>query len=111
MTMEDMRVVKADEYAAAGVPSDERREMFEVEDFCAAYTPERWRQAEPQRVPSKQLMKGAKRSLWRASTYTAGGTTDNAPQDHGFMYGHGFQDLDDHMWEIIYMEPSAINQG
>ncbi|MBN3885429.1 MAG: VOC family protein [Nostoc sp.] len=41
----------------------------------------------------------------------AGGTTYNQPQDHGFMYGHGFADLDGHIWEIIYMEPSAINQG
>jgi predicted lactoylglutathione lyase len=41
----------------------------------------------------------------------AGGTTYNEPQDHGFMYGHGFQDLDGHTWELIYMEPSAINQG
>jgi predicted lactoylglutathione lyase len=42
---------------------------------------------------------------------TAGGSTYNAPQDHGFMYGHGFQDLDGHIWEIIFMEPSAIHQG
>lgn len=41
----------------------------------------------------------------------AGGTTYNEPQDHGFMYGHGFQDLDGHIWELIYMEPGAINQG
>ncbi|MDZ8261305.1 VOC family protein [Nostoc sp. ChiQUE01b] len=41
----------------------------------------------------------------------AGGTTYNEPQDHDFMYGHGFADLDGHIWEIIYMEPSAINQG
>ncbi|WP_375505696.1 VOC family protein [uncultured Nostoc sp.] len=41
----------------------------------------------------------------------ADGTTYNEPQDHGFMYGHGFADLDGHIWEIIYMEPSAINQG
>jgi predicted lactoylglutathione lyase len=41
----------------------------------------------------------------------AGGTTYNQPQDHGFMYGHGFQDLDGHIWELIYMEPSAIKQG
>jgi uncharacterized protein len=40
-----------------------------------------------------------------------GGTTYNDPQDHGFMYGHGFQDLDGHIWEVIYMEPSAIHQG
>lgn len=26
----------------------------------------------------------------------AGGTTYNEPQDHGFMYAHGFQDLDGH---------------
>lgn len=39
----------------------------------------------------------------------AGGTTYNEPQDHSFMYGHGFQDLDGHIWEIVYMEPSAIN--
>ena len=38
----------------------------------------------------------------------AGGTTYNEPQDHGFMYGHGFQDLDGHIWELIFMEPSAI---
>lgn len=41
----------------------------------------------------------------------AGGTTYNEPQDHGFMYGHGFADLDGHIWEIMYMEPSAISQG
>ena len=41
----------------------------------------------------------------------AGGTTYNEPQDHGFMYGHGVQDLDGHIWEIIYMEPSAIKQS
>ncbi|AYC32133.1 glyoxalase/bleomycin resistance/extradiol dioxygenase family protein [Pseudomonas cavernae] len=42
---------------------------------------------------------------------TAGGATYNQPQDHGFMYGHGFEDLDGHIWELMYMEPSAINQG
>ena len=38
----------------------------------------------------------------------AGGSTYNQPQDHGFMYAHGFQDPDGHIWELIYMEPSAI---
>jgi hypothetical protein len=40
----------------------------------------------------------------------AGGSTYNEPQDHGFMYGHGFQDLDGHIWEIIYMDMSAMNK-
>ena len=33
----------------------------------------------------------------------AGGSTYNEPQDHGFMYGHGFQDLDGHIWELVHM--------
>jgi predicted lactoylglutathione lyase len=38
----------------------------------------------------------------------AGGSTYKEPQDYGFMYGHGFQDLDGHIWELAFMEPSAI---
>jgi uncharacterized protein len=38
----------------------------------------------------------------------AGGSTYNEPQDHGFMYAHGYQDLDGHIWELVYMEPEAI---
>lgn len=41
----------------------------------------------------------------------AGGTTYNEPQDHGFMYGHGFQDLDGHIWELVYMEPSPSDRA
>jgi len=26
---------------------------------------------------------------------------------HGFMYGHGFQDLDGHIWELMWMDPGA----
>jgi uncharacterized protein len=38
---------------------------------------------------------------------TAGGTAPNAATDHGFMYGHGFEDLDGHIWELIHMDASA----
>jgi predicted lactoylglutathione lyase len=37
----------------------------------------------------------------------AGGTAPRAPQDHGFMYGHGFTDLDGHVWEVLWMDPNA----
>ncbi|MGE0886586.1 MAG: VOC family protein [Blastocatellales bacterium] len=40
----------------------------------------------------------------------AGGTIYNQPQDHGFMYGHGYQDLDGHIWELMWMDPNAIRQ-
>ncbi len=39
----------------------------------------------------------------------AGGTIYSEPQDHGFMYSHGFQDLDGHIWELIFMEPNVPN--
>jgi len=40
----------------------------------------------------------------------AGGSTYNDPQDHGFMYGHGFQDPDGHIGELIFMEPGTVKQ-
>jgi hypothetical protein len=38
----------------------------------------------------------------------AGGNTYNQPQDYGSMYGHGFQDLDGHIWELMYMDEKAV---
>lgn len=37
----------------------------------------------------------------------AGGNATKAPMDQGWMYGWGFQDLDGHLWEVIYMDPAA----
>jgi predicted lactoylglutathione lyase len=37
----------------------------------------------------------------------AGGKAPNPVQDHGFMYGHGFEDLDGHNWEVMWMDPNA----
>jgi uncharacterized protein len=39
----------------------------------------------------------------------AGGKTYKEPNDLGFMYQHGFQDLDGHIWEVFYMDPSTVN--
>ncbi|RZJ16910.1 MAG: glyoxalase/bleomycin resistance/extradiol dioxygenase family protein [Haliea sp.] len=39
---------------------------------------------------------------------SAGGTTPSPPQDLGFMYQYGFQDLDGHLWEVGYMDAGAI---
>jgi predicted lactoylglutathione lyase len=38
----------------------------------------------------------------------AGGNAPIAPQDHGFMYAHGFEDLDGHQWELVYMDPNHV---
>ena len=40
-----------------------------------------------------------------------GGATYNEAKDHGFMYQHGFQDPDGHIWEIFWMDPNAVPKG
>jgi predicted lactoylglutathione lyase len=30
------------------------------------------------------------------------------PQDEGFMYGRSFYDLDGHAWEVMWMDPAAV---
>ena len=42
----------------------------------------------------------------------AGGRESREPQDHGWMYGRSFEDIDGHLWEIFYMDESAMkNDG
>lgn len=41
----------------------------------------------------------------------AGGSKYNEPVDHGFMYQHGFQDPDGHIWELFCMDMNAFPQN
>jgi len=42
----------------------------------------------------------------------AGGSADPAPkQDYGVMYGRSVADPDGHIWEIMWMDPAAAEQG
>jgi len=38
----------------------------------------------------------------------AGGKHAMDPTDHGFMYGWSFYDLDSHHWEVLWMDPNAV---
>lgn len=40
----------------------------------------------------------------------AGGKVSNESTDQDLMYSWSFQDLDDHLWEVLYMDPSMINK-
>jgi predicted lactoylglutathione lyase len=40
----------------------------------------------------------------------AGGQEFREVQDYGFMYGRSFEDLDGHIWELVWMDPAAIQQ-
>lgn len=38
----------------------------------------------------------------------SGGSVSNETDDQGFMYSRSFQDPDGHLWEILYMDMSAM---
>jgi len=40
--------------------------------------------------------------------WAAGGTVPRTAVDHGFMYQHGFEDPDGHVWELAYMDMAAF---
>ncbi|MET7386796.1 VOC family protein [Streptomyces sp. NPDC005385] len=37
-----------------------------------------------------------------------GGSSTGETQDQGFMYGRSFDDPDGHSWEVVWMDPAAV---
>lgn len=42
-----------------------------------------------------------------AKATAAGGRIPHPPEDHGFMYDQGFEDLDGHLWNLVWTAPNA----
>ena len=40
----------------------------------------------------------------------AGGKEARDAQDHGFMYARSFEDLDGHIWEMVWMDPNYVQK-
>jgi predicted lactoylglutathione lyase len=40
----------------------------------------------------------------------SGATEARDPMDYGFMYARSFNDPDGHIWEVMWMDPNAVNQ-
>ena len=47
----------------------------------------------------------------KSKALAAGGRAWMPAQDHGFMYGDSFLDLDGHVWELVWMDPAAVMPG
>jgi uncharacterized protein len=46
-----------------------------------------------------------------AAALAAGGVEVDDAEDHGFMYSRSFYDLDGHGWQVMWMDPAAVEQG
>ena len=40
--------------------------------------------------------------------FSLGAKKINEPEDHGFMFSWGFEDLDGHLWELFWMNPEHV---
>ena len=43
-----------------------------------------------------------------AKALAAGATTPHPPEDHGFMYHQGYEDLDGHLWNLVHMDMAKM---
>jgi uncharacterized protein len=97
-----------DDNATCMIVGDNIFVMLLVESFFKTFTPKAICDA----TRSTEVLLGlsaesrAKVDDLVARAVAAGGTTPTEPKDHGFMYQHGYQDLDGHLWELFYMDPS-----
>ncbi|MGW0968467.1 VOC family protein [Streptomyces sp. NPDC002516] len=46
-----------------------------------------------------------------AAALAAGATEADGAEDYGFMYSRSFFDLDGHGWQVMWMDPAAVEQG
>ncbi|NHQ91526.1 VOC family protein [Janthinobacterium lividum] len=42
-----------------------------------------------------------------AKAQAAGGRIPHPPEDQGFMYDQGFEDIDGHLWNLVWTAPEA----
>jgi predicted lactoylglutathione lyase len=101
-----------DETAACMVISDQIYTMLLTHEKFKGFTPHPVSDAHKQTEVLVCLSCNSRQHVDElvSKAKAAGGTTFKEPDDHGFMYGHSFQDLDGHIWELVYMEPSHVQQ-
>lgn len=102
-----------DENAASMIVADDIYVMLLTEPFFAGFTRKPVADAHKTTeaivclsLDSREAVDGIV-----AKAVAAGAKTPNAPQDHGFMYGHGFEDLDGHLWEFVHMSGMPPKAG
>ena len=102
-----------DDNAASMVVSDEGYVMLLAEPFFKTFTTreacDTSRQTEAVIALSCESRKEVDGLAKKA--VDAGGRDAMPAQDHGFMYARSFYDLDGHHWELVWMDPKAVELG
>jgi uncharacterized protein len=102
-----------DENAACIVISEEIFAMLLTHAYFQTFTPKPISDAAKTTEVLLALSRDSRQQVNETvkNAVAGGGSTYAEAKDHGFMYQHGFQDPDGHLWELIFMEPAAVNQN
>jgi predicted lactoylglutathione lyase len=89
--------------------SDNIHVMLLTRERFAGFTPRRIPDAHETAQVLLALSEASRADVDRTTekALAAGGAEPNPRQDHGFMYGRSFADLDGHIWEVAWMDMEA----
>jgi predicted lactoylglutathione lyase len=101
-----------DDKATCMVLSDEAYVMLLVRDFFKTFTSKEVADTATHVEAICALSADSRDEVdWLVdAALAAGAQPAGQAQDHGFMYGRSFCDLDGHAWEVIWMDPAHIEQ-
>lgn len=100
----------SDEKAACMVISDTIYAMLLTEGYFKTFTKKSISDAKTSTEVLIALDADSREDVQKiiAKAKESGADVYAEPQDYGWMYQHGFADLDGHQWEIAYMDESKI---
>jgi predicted lactoylglutathione lyase len=98
-----------DENATCMIVSEENFVMLLVEDYFKTFTPKPVSDARKSTEVLICLSADSRKDIDEMvlKAVAGGATTPRPAQDLGFMYQHGFEDLDGHLWELAFMNLEA----
>jgi predicted lactoylglutathione lyase len=99
-----------DERAACLVISENIYFMLLLEKFFNTFTPKRIIDTRTEVEVINAIMVDNRKEVDELvdKAFNAGAKKSRDPEDLGFMYSRSFEDLDGHIWEFGYMDPSYI---
>ena len=98
-----------DENATCMILGENIYAMLLVEPFFQTFTPKSIADAKKTTEALVALSMDSRGEVDRIveAAFAAGARRYRDPKDHGFMYEWGFEDLDGHIWEYLWMAPAA----
>ena len=101
-----------DDKTACLIVSDHACVMLLTESFFSEFTNKQVADATRQTEAILALSAESREEVDRLAdgAIATGGAPSNDTQDEEFMYSRSFEDPDGHLWEVLYMDPAALEQ-